>query len=593
MLGIGIIFILLISLSGCQEKINNTSPKIDSVIARAQPYLDAITGDDIELRAYANSIVKNCSVYDKECRINAIYQHVIENYNYLSDPSYREYIQSPQDTMQIKGGDCEDLAIFLNSLLECIGIDTYLVLTNDHAYSLVKDVDTSKLWPYAKNSIISNLEKAPNLIFGDYLDVTQEETITIEGNSCMFFGHNSTQSYKFAYGSEIANVNIIYDIESTEPIDFYIVTSEDDFEAFKNNEVYYHYPTEMRVNVNKFSGTFYYGNMSNGIILSNENEKSTTVHVDIKRHYYVTADTIINNETLLNNFFKNITLTSYKIDNMNCLVLEPTTGISGHAGYEWARPGEKIAFDSITHEYYYIEHSENSKDILQFNHPVVEVGDIWNYSVGYGGLRGTGTIEIIEKTTINVEDETYYVFIEKSTISLNGIKNASLKINQISYYRETDNAIVKRIINSTYSDDTSDTSASQEFIYHQPYDIMQYPIESGEDWQNYYILETFDFINITNTSIDSQSEYFECMRTEIVDVSNQDICCFVLKKSNSEEETGNYSLLWVSPSVGFGTVGMDTYGNNQHTSFMKLVSYNVTNSANPKSAKIVEYPALS
>ncbi|MCX6666165.1 MAG: transglutaminase-like domain-containing protein [Euryarchaeota archaeon] len=547
----------------------------------------------MELRAYANSIVKNCSSYDEECRINAIYQHVIENYNYLSDPSYREYIQSPQDTMQIKGGDCEDLAIFLNSLLECIGIDTCLVLTNDHAYSLAKDVDTLILWPYVKNSIMTSLEKSPNLILGDYFDVTQDETITIEGDSCMFFGHNGTQSYEFEYGSEIANIDIIYDIESTGPIDFYIVTSEDDFEAFKNNEVYYHYPTEMKENVNKLSGTFYYGNMSTGIILSNVNEQSATVNVDIKRHYYVTAETIFNNATVLNNFFKNITLTSYNIDSMNCLVLEPTTGISGYAGYEWATPGEKIAFDSITHEYYYIEYSENSKDILQFKNPIVEVGDIWNYSVGYGELHGTRTTEIMEKTSINVEGETYYVFIEKSTISLNGINNASLKINQTSYYRETDNAIVKRIINSTYSDDTSNTSSSQEFIYHQPYDIMQYPIESGEDWQNYYILETFDLINITNTSIDSQSEYFECMRTETVDVSNQDICCFVLKKSNSEEETGGYSLLWVSPSVGFGTVGMDTYENNQHTSFMKLTSYTVANSGDPKSTKIVEYPTLS
>lgn len=596
-IGFSITCILLINLSGCLESLfdngSNGNNEVDSVIARATPYLDAIVGDDIELRAYVNSIVRNCSVYDKECKINAIYQHVIENYNYLSDPSYGEFIQSPQETMQIKGGDCEDLAIFLNSLLENIGIDTYLVFTKDHAYSLAGDVDNSILWPYVKNSMITMLRQLIEDVWGNYLVANQDETITIEGNDCVFYGHNSSQSTEFDYESVIDDIDIFYDISSTEPIDFYVACSEEDFEAFKNNEVYYHYPQYMEENVNNITGSCYYMNMSTGIILSNNNEISTTVHVNISRYYYLLLDVLLNNETFKNDVFKDIALTSYIIDGMNCLVLDPIAGIYGYPGYEWIEPGEKIAYDSITQEYYYIEYAEKSQDVSEFQKPDVEVGDIWNYTIEMYGFVGSGTIEITDKTNIVVEDETFYVFIEKSTFELYGINNASLIINQTSYYRVSDNAIVKELIYSTYSDDNSNQSSSEELIYRPPYDIMQYPIELGEEWQNYYFLETNDLYNVTNTSTDSESEYLECMRTDTLDISDQEICCFVIKKTDSKEETGDYSLLWVSPTVGFEIVGMDTYENNEYVSFILLESYNVANSADPKTSRIVEYPELN
>ena len=147
-LAFGLLIVLIIStvfISGCLQeespaKAPTTTPHAetevitDPVIQRAEPYISKVVFDDINLRTQAASIVRGCPSGDKECQINKLYRYVVENYDYYSDPRSREFIQSPSETMKVKGGDCEDLTILLNSLLENLGIKTYLVLTEDHAY---------------------------------------------------------------------------------------------------------------------------------------------------------------------------------------------------------------------------------------------------------------------------------------------------------------------------------------------------------------------------------------------------------------------------------------------------------------------------
>ena len=161
-------FLLIIStvvISGClQEESPTKSPTTtqlpktevtsDPIIQRAEPYISEIVFDDINLRKQAASIVSECPSGDKECQVNKLYRYIVENYNYYSDPRSGEFIQSPSETMNIKGGDCEDLTILLISLLENLGIKTYLVLTEDHAYCLACDMDTEDLWQYIEESII-------------------------------------------------------------------------------------------------------------------------------------------------------------------------------------------------------------------------------------------------------------------------------------------------------------------------------------------------------------------------------------------------------------------------------------------------------
>lgn len=154
-------FLLLISvvLIGCSQYIQEFVSETDPVVQDAEPYISKIVFEDSYLRKLATWIVSKCPYGDKECQINEIYRYIVENYNYYSDPRQTEYIQSPLETINYKGGDCEDLSILLNSLLENIGIKTYLVLTEDHAYSLACGINTEELQEYVEEDIITQFSE--------------------------------------------------------------------------------------------------------------------------------------------------------------------------------------------------------------------------------------------------------------------------------------------------------------------------------------------------------------------------------------------------------------------------------------------------
>lgn len=57
-----------------------------------------------------------------------LFNHLVENLVYTSDPrATAEYVQFPEQTIELKGGDCDDLSVAYCSLLESIGIQTALV----------------------------------------------------------------------------------------------------------------------------------------------------------------------------------------------------------------------------------------------------------------------------------------------------------------------------------------------------------------------------------------------------------------------------------------------------------------------------------
>ncbi len=57
-----------------------------------------------------------------------IFNSFIKNLTYTSDPrASAEYVQYPNQTLELKGGDCDDLSVCYSSLLESIGIETALV----------------------------------------------------------------------------------------------------------------------------------------------------------------------------------------------------------------------------------------------------------------------------------------------------------------------------------------------------------------------------------------------------------------------------------------------------------------------------------
>lgn len=56
-----------------------------------------------------------------------VFEWVRGNVRYVPDPVGIEYVQSPQETLEVGAGDCEDMAILVASLYEAVGIPARLL----------------------------------------------------------------------------------------------------------------------------------------------------------------------------------------------------------------------------------------------------------------------------------------------------------------------------------------------------------------------------------------------------------------------------------------------------------------------------------
>lgn len=326
------ILILVVSiLSGCTNVINVGST--DPTLQRAEPYISKVVVSNLTLRSYANEVLRQCKATSPEQKVNALYRNVVESYNYVSDPVNTEFIQTPFETMQIKGGDCEDLAILLVSLLENVGVKAYIVLTDTHAYALADDVNTTALWPYVEQSLIAQVEKDS----GNNIRQYYNQTFVLGGNRNWYYGGNGTNlSEGFDY------INITYRVQSNQQLDFYVVPTRNDFNLLCNGQTFYHYPDYAQKNVLSFQSTCPYIRKPGGIILCNKNWNDATVTVNLLFYYHPS----------FYSFFKNDTITYYTLNSHQCVVLDPTAGVYGFPGYDAGLVGKKIAVDPVSKQYY-------------------------------------------------------------------------------------------------------------------------------------------------------------------------------------------------------------------------------------------------
>jgi hypothetical protein len=111
---------------------------------------------------------------------------------YVSDPrATAEYVQFPKQTLDLKGGDCDDLSVLYSSLLESVGVQTALVdykgdgeirhvnvlvntglnpeqakliTTNDKKYFIRKDESgKDRIWIPVETTSLSNFNEAWNI----------------------------------------------------------------------------------------------------------------------------------------------------------------------------------------------------------------------------------------------------------------------------------------------------------------------------------------------------------------------------------------------------------------------------------------------
>lgn len=107
----------------------------------AGPYLTYLSRIDYGNEQLGNFAAKKVAVLNDNDyqKTTALLDFVSNNIHYVSDPGDGlEYARNPIDTLIAGAGDCEDQALLLCSLLEAVGVKTYMAFTDDHVFVLVR-----------------------------------------------------------------------------------------------------------------------------------------------------------------------------------------------------------------------------------------------------------------------------------------------------------------------------------------------------------------------------------------------------------------------------------------------------------------------
>lgn len=101
-------------------------------------YLSRIDYRDEQINILAIRTVVNAKAHDDDVRkTEAILDFVSNEIHYVSDPGDGvEYAKDPITTLIAGGGDCEDQTLLLCSMLESVGVKTYIAFTDDHVFAL-------------------------------------------------------------------------------------------------------------------------------------------------------------------------------------------------------------------------------------------------------------------------------------------------------------------------------------------------------------------------------------------------------------------------------------------------------------------------
>ncbi len=304
----------------------------------AKPYIEKIVVDDAELRELATAIVQGYP--DKEGKVNAVYRYIVENLTYIADPEDGESIQSPSETLDVEGGDCEDLTILACSLLENIEIRTYLVLTESHAYALVSGINPDNLRSYVNKSL-----EEQYIEDHDMVSAIDEAFELRAGYVCYYGGDGRAFPIEAAtFGDSVVKIEslqIDYSVSSSQPVNIYILPSRDEFDNLVDRRSFQHYPDYQEQGVYQAEATCEiprYG----GIAIQNPGSKNAMVDVRVTFSYKV--------------YFEGLKASYYTLKGEQAIVLELTAGKYGYPGYSPLVEAErKFAIDPVTKEYFSLE----------------------------------------------------------------------------------------------------------------------------------------------------------------------------------------------------------------------------------------------
>lgn len=104
-----------------------------------------INASDPVIKTIAGRIISfSCPKGSSICQAKALYYFVRNNFNYISDPIGKEYVEEPKLFYASQGGDCESGTILLANLMESIGIKSEIVFIPNHALLRIYLKEASK-----------------------------------------------------------------------------------------------------------------------------------------------------------------------------------------------------------------------------------------------------------------------------------------------------------------------------------------------------------------------------------------------------------------------------------------------------------------
>ncbi len=87
-----------------------------------------------DVKIIADKIASYSCKNKKVCQAKAIFYFVRDNFDYISDPTYSEYVKTSTESLAVGGGDCDDASVLLINLLGAVGIKPMLVFIPGHVY---------------------------------------------------------------------------------------------------------------------------------------------------------------------------------------------------------------------------------------------------------------------------------------------------------------------------------------------------------------------------------------------------------------------------------------------------------------------------
>jgi transglutaminase-like putative cysteine protease len=87
-------------------------------------------------------------------QVLAIFDFMLDELVYISDPDGRDYWATCTETLDREGGDCEDFSILFSSLIGAIGGTTRIYLTKTHAFPALYVGDLAQ-----KNSVLDAIRE--------------------------------------------------------------------------------------------------------------------------------------------------------------------------------------------------------------------------------------------------------------------------------------------------------------------------------------------------------------------------------------------------------------------------------------------------